>query len=118
MNPKNIFGWILLVAGLFVVGGAINSSYQYFTAKANFPAVFKISAVASDGTITSGQKSVTATQTDVQVQLQQATNKAIADMFPADSVSKLLNAISWSMFAAFLVYAGSKIAEIGIKLIS
>jgi len=39
-----IASWVLVAAGLAVIGVAINASYRYFTAKAEFPAVFKVSA--------------------------------------------------------------------------
>jgi len=111
----------MLVVGLLIIVQAINLSYNYFTAKAQLPAVFNIPA---------GQAAAVETKTaapaesaaDIQAQLQEtmskATNQAVANILPVETINKLLNAICWSIFATFLVYAGSKISEIGLKMIS
>jgi len=94
MNKKQIIGWIVSVVGLLVIGQAINLSFQYFTANQDFPAVFKIAAVNQD---VATPASATQTTIDAQAQMQQAasqaTNQAIAGMFPVENINKLLNAI-------------------------
>ncbi|MFZ3074118.1 MAG: hypothetical protein WA093_03255 [Minisyncoccales bacterium] len=114
MDAKKIIGWIVVIVGLVIIGQAVNSSYQFFTAKADFPAIFKIAPSQTPAPQVS--QSGALSQVDIQVQMQQATNQAIGNMVPADAINKLLNAIAWSMFATFLVYSGAKIAEIGVKL--
>jgi len=141
MNIKTIIGWVLLVIGLVIIGQAINLSYQYFTAKANFPELFKTSAInqnqpAKEAQQISSSDSVlnsldnlpeqiqptidqTLNQADNQINqaMTQAANMALANIMPADSTVKLLNLIAWSIFAAFLVYTGGTIASLGIKLL-
>jgi len=121
MNTKHILGWIVVVAGLVIIGQTINASYRFFTAKAEFPAVFK--APAAQSAVTEIKPNAApASQAEAQAQAQQAisqaTSQAISNIIPADLISKLMNTIVWSIFATFLVYAGAKIAEIGIKLIA
>ncbi len=120
MNIKKIVGWVLLAAGLAVIAQTVNLSFGYFTAKQDFPAVFKAPAV--DGAkATQNTPNQDLAAIDIQAEMQkamgQATNEAIVEMLPAESIAKLLNAIVWSMFATFLVYAGAHIAGTGIKMI-
>ncbi|MCU0653211.1 MAG: hypothetical protein MUD10_03040 [Candidatus Pacebacteria bacterium] len=112
MENKKIAGWLIVVAGLFLIGVTISSTYAYFTGTSEFPSVFKTGTVleSSNGTPSSTQ--------DPQAQVQQAVNQAVGNILPAGSVDKTLNMVSWSVFATFLVYAGAKIAEIGIKLLA
>ena len=111
-------GWILLAAGLAVIGWTMNTSYRYFTAKADFPPVFNF----GENSGTAKSQSLDAANLNIEAQMQlamsQATQEAVANLLPAREIAKLLNVIVWSMFAAFMVYAGFKIAEIGVKIIS
>lgn len=123
MDAKKIIGWVLVAAGLLVIGQAINLSYRFFTAKADFPAIFKAPLLAQAVVVpTADQNKVATSVVDAQAQMQQAigqaTAQAVNGMIPLGSMEKLLNAIMWSVFATFLVYAGAKVAEIGVKLIS
>jgi hypothetical protein len=111
-------GWFLLAIGLAVIGWTVNSSYRHFTAKADFPPVFNF----GENNGTEKSQSLDAASLNVEAQMQlamsQATQEAVANLLPAQEIAKLLNMIAWSMFAAFMVYAGFKIAEIGVKIIS
>ena len=118
MNIKIIVGWVLLAVGLAVIGWTVNTSYRHFTAKADFPPVFNFGE--NNGTAKSQSPDAANLNVEAQMQLamSQATQEAVANLLPAQEIAKLLNVIVWSMFAAFMVYAGFKIAEIGIKMIS
>ncbi|UMX47394.1 MAG: hypothetical protein L7H18_03005 [Candidatus Nealsonbacteria bacterium DGGOD1a] len=118
MNAKKIIGWVLLAVGLAVIAWTVNTSYRYFTAKADFPPVFNFGE--NRGTAKSQSPDTANLNVEAQMQLamSQATQEAVANLLPAQEIAKLLNVIVWSMFAAFMVYAGFKIAEIGIKIIS
>ncbi len=123
MNIKKIVGWVLLAVGLAVIAQTVNLSFGYFTAKQDFPAVFKAPANPNMNNTAAKQNAPNQdlAAIDIQAEMQkamgQATNEAIAEMLPAESIAKLLNAIVWSMFATFLVYAGAHIAGTGIKMI-
>lgn len=110
-TSKTIVGWVLLAVGLLVIGQTINLSYLYFGAKADFPAVFKIQATQQATTSNANLQ-------DAQAQVQQSMMQALENVLPGGSVAKLLNMISWSVFATFLVYAGAKICGIGIQLLN
>ena len=116
---KIIIGWVLVIAGLLIIGQTISNSYQYFTAKADFPAVFT-APVANSAT---DSKTIAAAasqnpQEMAQAQIQQSMNQAVGNLLPVDSITKLLNTIVWSIFATILIYAAGKICSIGIQLLS
>lgn len=117
MEIKIVVGWVLLAAGLAVIGWSVISSHGYFTAKADFPPVFNFEG--NGGAAKSQSLDVAGLDVEAQMRLamNQATQEAVANLLPAQEIAKLLNAIVWSMFAAFMVYAGFKIAEISVKLI-
>jgi hypothetical protein len=131
LSPQKIAGWLILLSGLVIMFLSIYHSYRLFTAQANFPQVFKQNATAAqpaapNQTESPGPSKTEGTENidpaklnvDMQALTQQATNQAIANMIPFDTITKLLNIVSWSFFSFFLVMAGSYVAGVGIKLLS
>ena len=126
MDFKIIIGWIVFAVGLFIIYNAVDQSYKYFTAKAEFPQIFKINQPNTAPTATTApaelnpnsMASQAQAQEFMQQQIQNSIGQALGNVFPVDSVTKILNAIVWSMFATFLVYAGAKISGIGIALLT
>lgn len=118
---KIILGWFLLAVGLAVIGGSVIASYYRFTAQADFPAIFQIAGKKEQSFLPEQTQienlSVEEAQKYLQNQIQYSVNRAVIDMMPEDTIAKMLNILAWSMFAAFLVFAGFKISEIGIKMI-
>ena len=112
---KAVIGWVMVVVGLVAIGQSINLSNQYFSGGADFPPVFKTPAVKElNAPAAAGQ-----TQQDaVQAQVQQSVNQAVGNLLPADSIAKMLNILSWSIFATLLVYAGGTITGLGIRFLS
>lgn len=116
MDAKIIVGWCLLVAGVLVIAWAINASHSYFTAQAEFPEVFK-STTSSQAVVERQSADPLDLQAQMQESMNQATKEAIGQILPQDGINKMLNVTCWSIFAAFMVYAGFKIAEIGVKML-
>lgn len=114
-------GWSLVVAGLAIIGSSVLASYRCFTAKAEFPEIFQISAKNEQNFLPEQVQienlSVEEAQKYLQNQIQYSVNRAVIDMMPDDAIAKMLNILAWSMFAAFLVFSGFKISELGIKMI-
>lgn len=113
-SAAKIFGWILLLIGLAIIGWTLYSSYNIFTGKAALPEIFEIpkeevKAPAAKGQITGIQ--------DIQVQMEKMLSEQLKGFLPADTVPKMLNLIVWSMLAGLLIFGGSQIAGLGIKLI-
>ncbi len=106
---EKIIGWILLIAGVILIGWTLLSSYNIFTARADLPEFFEPSQeelLPQEGR----------TQ-DIQAQLQQMIGEQLKGMLPVDSMTKLLNLIVWSMLAFILIFGGTQISGLGIKLI-
>lgn len=106
---KKISGLVLLFGGLAIIIYGLYSSYGIFTAKEEAPVVFE--TLEQPGLLPKGAS------LDIQAQLQQALGEQFKNFLPADSMPKLLNLISWSIFAGILILGGGQIAGLGIKLI-
>ena len=124
-NYQKIIGWVVIFAGLGLITFSVNTSFSYFTGKSDFPPVFKTPAPETRQEVFNDNASLPAGEIsgtiDPQIQMQQvlnqATSQAVANALPADSIAKILNLLSWSVFVTFLVFAGAQIAGIGTKLL-
>jgi hypothetical protein len=109
MNFSKIFGWILLVAGLALIIWTLFSSYNIFTAKSAPPEFFEApqeEVLSQEGNIL-----------DIQVQIQQMMEEQLKGIIPPESVIQFFNLAVWSMLAFILIFGGSQISGLGIKLI-
>lgn len=79
-------------------------------AKSSVPEIFKSQKSESD-------LSQTGKTTDLQSQMENLIQQQFKEMFPPDFISKILNLICWSIGAGVLIFGGSNISNIGIKLI-
>jgi disulfide bond formation protein DsbB len=116
--PRKTIGWTVVFLGLLAIGFSIYFSWLFFTAKADFPPVFKSEEKTATFETNLPAPSGTPDPAAIQALTQQAMSQAVADAMPKDTISKLLNMASWSMFAFFLVMAGSYLAGVGIKLLT
>lgn len=138
---NKIAGWALLVLGLVVILWSIYSSYAIFTGKTKSPDIFPAPSVSQNlqdsQNAGSGsakvdkidptklqtlnpadlQKMQEQQQAQLQTNLQNTVIAQFEKMIPADTISKLMNLSSWSIFAFILIYAGSAISSLGIKLL-
>jgi hypothetical protein len=102
-----ILGFLLLAAGIIIIGWTLLDSYNIFTGKAEAPAVFKMTA-----------ETVKTPATDeIQKQLESLISQQLKGMLPANSIPQLFNLIVWSVLAGILIFGGGQIANLGIKLI-
>jgi len=49
--------------------------------------------------------------------MEKIVEKKLGEIFLVEFLLKLLNLISWSIFAGILIFAGSQISSLGIKLV-
>jgi hypothetical protein len=54
---------------------------------------------------------------NVQAQIQEMINQQLQNALPADFIARLMNLAAWSILAFILVFGGSQISNLGIKLI-
>lgn len=104
---RKTFGLILLLLGIVVIIYTLYSSFTIFTAKAAPPEIFKIEAQTSSQQGAQG----------LEAQFQEMIDEQLKGLIPVDSITTLLNLITWSIFAGILIFGGGQISGLGIKLI-
>jgi len=110
MKFKKLLGWALLIAGLAIVFTPLYFSYSFFTQKTEPPEIFKTEE-NQELPAPSGSSE------DFQEEMKKMIEEQFQNMIPAEFTAKLFNLISWSIFAGLLIFGGSRISGIGIKLI-
>ena len=106
---NKISGWILLVLGVAIMLYGIYSSFNIFTNRTPVPEIFPVIQKEQQKTTGAGQ--------DLQAQTEEMIRKQITGIIPVDFLPRLFNLISWSLLAGILIFGGSQIANLGIKLI-
>jgi len=114
MSINKILGYVLLILALLLIAWTLWQSYNIFTNKSSAPLVFTTPAAVNSSAKNAGLLDVSG---QVQIQLQDALGQQIGQMISVDSITKVLNLLSWSILAAILIFGGSVIAGIGVKLI-
>lgn len=113
MVMKKIFGWTLLTIGVLIITWGIWTSFEIFTAQRPVYEIFKL-PTTQDVSFKKGEGSL---ETQTQEQMQQIIKEQFKEMFPPEFLIKLLNLMSWSIFAIILFMGGEKLAVIGIRLL-
>lgn len=111
MNFEKIIAWILLFLGLAIILYTLYFSFNIFTIKATPPEIFKVAQKQEP----LPKKEVK--PLDIEAQMEKIIEEQLKGMLPAEFLPKLLNLISWSIFAGILIFAGGQISTLGIKLI-
>ena len=109
MDYPKIVGWIIFLAGIAIVGWTLMSSYNIFTGEVAAPEIFKV----AEKEVLPKEEGIL----DIQAQLQTMIGEQLKGILPSDSITKLLNLVVWSMLAGLLIFGGSQISSLGIKLI-
>jgi len=109
-----IFGWVLLMAGIILIVWTLYSSYNIFTGKTEIPGIFKIEAKETPAPMTG---KIPTTQAELQKEMEKMIGEQLKGILPVDTLPRLLNLIVWSMLAGLLIFGGSQISSLGIKLI-
>lgn len=105
-----ITGIILITIGVATILLTMYFSYNIFMGKSAAPEVFKLPGNAAVQEKTSDSQ-------NVQDQIGKAVSQQLKGMFPSDSMTKILNLASWSILAGILIFGGTSIAGLGIRLI-
>lgn len=106
---NKIGGWLLLVLGVAIISYSLYSSFNIFTNRTPAPEVFPI--------IQEEQQKTSGTGQDLQAQTEEMIREQIKGIIPIDFLPRLFNLISWSLLSGVLIFGGSQIGYLGIKLI-
>jgi len=113
MNPKKIVGWAIFFLGILTILFALYRSYNIFTGKIPPPEFFKIQTKET----ISPKKKTSTTLEEIQLQVGEILAEQLREIFPKEYIIKLLNLIAWSILAGILIFGGSQISSLGIKLL-
>ncbi len=139
MNTNKIIGYLLLAVGMGIIFWSVFASYDIFTAKKEAPKVFSYNSegivnLNGDSDKKAGSeeaididkskltdlnylKNLEAEQkAQVEDMMKNQISGQLKEMIPEEFTLKLLNLSSWSMLVFILIFAGSKISALGIKL--
>ena len=105
-----IAGWLLLLAGLAIIIYGLYASFGIFTGKTEVPEIFKLDLVKTG-------KTAKISAFGGEIDLSGVLGTELSQFLPTNSLPKILNLVSWSIFAGILIFGGSQIANLGIKLI-
>lgn len=109
MNFSKIAGWALLIVGIVIIGWTLISSYNIFTAKAELPEFFE----TPEEEIVTEKEGIQ----DIQAQMEKMVQEQLKGFLPADAITRLFNLAVWSMLAFILIFGGTQVSGLGIKLI-
>lgn len=106
MIVERILGFFFLLLGVAIIGFALFSSFQVFTAKTAPPQIFSVldQPVAKTGAGEEGQ-------------IQNLVQEQLKGLIPTNTVPKMLNLSVWSIFLGLLMFGGGQIAGIGARLL-
>ncbi len=138
-SSNKITGCLLLAVGMGIIFWSVFASYDIFTAKKEAPKVFSYNsggivnlngdsgkkagseeAVIIDKSKLTDPNYLKSLEADQKAQVEDMVKSQISgqlkEMIPEEFTLKLLNLSSWSMLVFILIFAGSKISGLGIKL--
>ena len=109
MDYTKIIGWPVFLIGLLLIGWTLMMSYNIFTAKASAPEFFEMpkEEVSTEKGTAQG----------LEAQFEEMIGEQLKGLIPVDSFPQLLNLTVWSILAFILIFGGTQISSLGIKLI-
>jgi len=116
VSIKQIIGILLLVIGISIISWTAWSSFEIFTNKKPAPEIFK-QEVFQKETIQKESSVNLTPQEQISQKLQETLQEELSKMLPAGFMPKTMNLVAWSILAGILIFAGGKIASLGIQLL-
>lgn len=118
MKFEKIIGWFLLLFGITIVLWTLYYSYNIFSAKVLPPKIFNLEESKKADINQHKNKKIEKNSIirAEQNKIQEMVNDHLNKMLPSKYITKLLNLISWSIFAGISIFGGGKISEIGINM--
>jgi hypothetical protein len=114
MSLTKAIGWIVFLAGILIIFFTLYRSYNIFTGKIPPPEFFKVETKKE--TVLPKKKIPTSLE-EVQQQVGEILAEQLKEIFPQEALTKISNLIVWSILAGILIFGGSQISSLGIKLL-
>lgn len=112
MNVPKILGFVLLAAGLLIIMASLMLSWQIFTGENPAPQLFSSSEPPQKASALS-----IGSLEDLSQQLPDLLGNQLQGVLAPETIPQMLNLAAWSMFAGLLLFGGSLVAGIGVKLV-
>jgi hypothetical protein len=113
MSLTKTIGWIIFFAGILIILFTLYRSYNIFTGKVPPPEFFKIEKKE----VTPIKKKTPTTPEEIQQQMGEILAEQLKEILPQEALTKISNLIVWSFLAWILIFGGSQISSLGIKLL-
>lgn len=108
---SKIFGFIILLCGLAIIFWALYQVYGVYTQKITVPSFFEVPEETKSIGDTLPKNIGTIDQ-----KLQSLISQQIGQIIPSGSIAQILNFVAFSILLGLVIYGGSQVAGIGIKL--
>jgi hypothetical protein len=108
MTAERIIGFILLLLGAAIILYALFGSYGIFTGAQEPPEIFEASKAERTTETGSGE---------LDAQVQALLQDQLKDILPDEAMPKAFNLFAWSILAGILIFGGSQVAGLGVKLL-
>jgi len=108
MNTERIIGFSLLLIGVVIILYALYASYGILTGEKEPPEIFESSTEQSAADAINGE---------LEVQMQALLQEQLKGILPEEALPKTFNLFAWSILAGILIFGGSQIAGLGVKLL-
>ncbi|MBI2577698.1 MAG: hypothetical protein HYV77_02540 [Candidatus Wildermuthbacteria bacterium] len=102
---KPILGFVLVGAGVLIIGYALYSSLMIFKGKNEPPQIF------------SRPLAMRTAQNQEAQQAEALLQDQLKAYMPPDAFARMLNLVSWSILSGVLILGGGQMAGIGVKLL-
>ena len=109
---QKTLGFVLLAVGLFIIAASLVLSWQIFTGANPVPELFSLpQTLKTDSALSIGSLE------DLGQQLPDLLAGQLQGLLPVEAIPQMLNLAAWSMFASLLLFGGSLVSGIGVKLV-
>ncbi len=108
MNAKHlkILGGVLLILGIGIIIWTLLFSYNIFTGRVEAPSSFDVE-----------QEEISLPSENNETDIEKAMEDQISAMLPIDGFQGMFDLVSWSILAFILIFGGSSLAGLGIKML-
>jgi len=106
MDISKTIGWLVFIIGTSVVVFTIYNTYNIFTGESPAPQIITFNVEKIQESASTGPD-----------QIGQMLSEQLGNILPLDSLPLMLNLIVWTIGAGVLIFGGTQIAGLGIKLI-